>query len=156
MQIVKAGIFPCNVLGFVKFGLRKVSLVWKEQLVKIRDETKSPLLRGSLVRRLMTKFELAAPVSDHLLSLVIQMESNEWRDWETLNVVWAGRQQVSQATWGRTIQGVSAPRWVWKEAGDSTGAKTRASLAIGHAEGWKGQVSLLMRNVRKPRFHRSP
>lgn len=101
MQIVKTGIFPCNVLGFLKFGLKKVSLVWKEQLVKIRDEIKSPVLRGSLVMRPMTKFELAAPVNDHLPSLVIQMESNEWRDWETLDVVWAGRQPVSQAMWGK-------------------------------------------------------
>lgn len=84
------------------------------------------------------------------------MESGEWRHWETLTTVGAGREQVSQGMWGRTIGGASAPRWVWKEAGDSTGAKARAGAAIGRAEGWKGQVSLLMRNVRKPRFHRSP
>jgi len=38
----------------------------------------------------MTKFELDAPVNEHLPPLAIQMESGEWRDWETLTAAWAG------------------------------------------------------------------
>lgn len=49
-------------------------------------------------------------------SIVIQMESGEWGDWETFTTVRAGCEQVSQGMWGRTIQEESAPGWVWKEA----------------------------------------
>lgn len=49
-------------------------------------------------------------------SIVIQMESGEWGDWETFTTARAGCEQVSQGTWGRTIQEESAPGWVWKEA----------------------------------------
>ena len=44
---VRIRIFPCNVLHFLKYGLKKISLVWEEQVVKFRDETKPSVLRGS-------------------------------------------------------------------------------------------------------------
>lgn len=44
----------------------------------------------------MTKFELSAPVNEHLPLLVIQMESGEWRDRETLTAAWAGQERASQ------------------------------------------------------------